>query len=900
MSKQHSTFFVSITISFIAAAIFFAAPKICHAAPPPQPTTVDAALDLAQRTLEYVQQSRSLPGAAARLADLKTRADRLTATERSATKPSGDTADALRREILALRREIIFAHPALDFDRLLVNKCPGTLYSHNCDQYLGRHSRSGPGPVIIENWKSPDRLKENILLDGKMPLGAYSKPKLHWHGDRIVFAFCDHTEPQKENRRFFIWECAADGSWVRQLTGTGQDPLDRWGDRVTSLIEDGDPCYLPDSGVAFVSTRCQGFGRCHNGRYTPALLLYRCDEGGENIRQISWSEANETDPAVLHDGRIVYTRWEYINRNVTKFHMLWTTRPDGTGAANFYGNATEDPWMISSASVVPDSDKIFALATGHHTYSTGCVVRIDPSQGENYDQPMLRVTPEVGWLESEKLGQPGSYATPYALNDTLCLTAYTEGKLGGQGRAAHNDYAIYLIDTLGGRELIYRDPNCPCFSPTPIVERPVPPIPAATAASGDFCPADNPTGVLTVQDVHLTRNAPEGRLAPGQIKALRINELINQPAVLKNGGAQPSLIRHEIPKKILGTVPVCEDGSVSLVVPARVPLQIQALDAEGKSILTMRSLIYLQPDEYRSCVGCHEAPGTSPLRRQGIAATRPPVEIRPDDSTSYATGFSYPRSVQPVWDRYCIDCHGLSDDPVKNGGIDLTGTLERSRLPKGFMRSDPGLVPRSYNTLFDCDGKSLLGVALFKNETNESKPCDYFAAASRLIPLLTDGKHYGVKLDDSSLRAVIGWLDLNAQCYGDFSWNRVETCGPNAEGEKALRSYLAEHFGAEIATQPYHTLVNVGRPQRSRALLAATSEKAGGWGQWKTKDGKPIDRIKLLRLIEASIEPQKFHDIAGTCGRTPCICKSCWVREAEAQFQAKLEEQKKENGESTN
>ena len=42
--------------------------------------------------------------------------------------------------------------------------------------------------------------------------------------------------------------------------------------------------------------------------------------------------------AVLPDGRILYTRWEYVDRNQLAFHHLWTTNPDGTGQMVFYGN----------------------------------------------------------------------------------------------------------------------------------------------------------------------------------------------------------------------------------------------------------------------------------------------------------------------------------------------------------------------------------------------------------------------------------------------------------------------------------------------------------------------------------------------------------------------------------
>jgi len=624
--------------------------KPSQSALPPSPQTVPEALKLAEKTLIYVEKSRKVPEFAAELKKLSKKA-----------KLSGNSPQLLQA-IKQLRRKILFAHPALDFKKLLINKTPPTKYSHNCDQYLARHSSPGK-LVVLTDWKTANP-KEAVLFEGKMPVGSYNKPKLHWNGKKIVFAFAKHSEGvESKERRFFIWEAALDGSSLRQLTGTKADRFNRWGGRYTSVIEDNDPSYLPDGGIAFVSTRCQGFGRCHNGRYTPSLLLYRWDKD-YGVSQLSWGEANECDPTVLNDGRIVYTRWEYINRDVTKFHMLWWTRPDGTASNNFYGNATERPWMLSSMSTIPGSQKVLALATGHHTYSTGAMVLIDPTQGDDYEEPITRITPEIQWFEAEEIVNAGCYSTPYALNEDLYLASYSPQKIPKQGQQGKNDYAIYLVDSFGGRELIYRDEKVSSFSPTPLIKKSMPPVlpenvPLAARLgssdrNGDTQPAAPKPAVLTLQDVYLTRNDPDGVLKRGEIKSLRINAILNQPAVTKGGGAQPSLVRHDTPKKILGTVPVYADGSAKFEVPSCRALQLQALDKDGIAVLTMRSFIYLQPGEQRSCVGCHETPGTPPVLRQTAAMTKDVTPIIPTSAieTDPYEGFSYPRMVQPVWDRY--------------------------------------------------------------------------------------------------------------------------------------------------------------------------------------------------------------------------------------------------------
>lgn len=130
-----------------------------------------------------------------------------------------------------------------------------------------------------------------------------------------------------QERRFFLYEAALDGSWCRQLTGTKRDPLDTWMNRGTALIEDNDPAYLPDGGIVFISTRSQSFGRCHGGRYNQAWVLHRSNGDGDQIRQLSFNNENEYEPSVLNDGRIVFTRWEYTNRHEIFFHMLWPAAP---------------------------------------------------------------------------------------------------------------------------------------------------------------------------------------------------------------------------------------------------------------------------------------------------------------------------------------------------------------------------------------------------------------------------------------------------------------------------------------------------------------------------------------------------------------------------------------------
>ena len=285
-----------------------------------------------------------------------------------------------------------------------------------------------------------------------------------------------------------------------------------------------------------------------------------------------------------------------------------------------------------------------------------------------------------------------------------------------------------------------------------------------------------------------------------------------------------------MPKRILGTAPVNDDGSVAFRAPAGQPLLFQLLDHNGMALMTMRALVYLQPGETIGCVGCHESRHTSPDRpalTNGIQVH----DLQPPAGPRYEGGLSFARTVQPVLDRYCIGCHGLDK---RDGNLDLLGTLDHVTFPrKQWPGPNKMLVSRAYHSLLTRDG--LVNVAYADMETDYSAPKDYFAHAGRLAKLLLDGHpdqtgKSRVTLDRESFARIIDWLDANAICYGDYSWNKREWREPSVEGERALREQIRLRFGPELARQPFGALVNVAVPEESRILMAPLAANAGGWG----------------------------------------------------------------------
>jgi len=791
---------------------------------------------------------------------------------------SGDLDKYLAKyaEMQAVFLKALTRQPLFDFDEILINRNPPTKYSHNGDQHLGRHSRIGKGLSILSGWKTGHPVVRT-LLEGKMPPGAYRNPDLSYDGKRVVFAFCDHTEPNPNYRRYFIYEAAIDGSWVRQLTGTKRDTFETWYDRATVLIEDNDPCYLPSGEIVFVSTRCQSFGRCHGGRYNPAWNLHKCDKDGNHIVQLSYGNENEVEPSVLDDGRIIFTRWEYTNRHEMFFHKLWWCRPDGTSVTHFFGNDMIVPHQFLEATAIPGKNKIVATAQGHHSYNTGTTVVIDPQLSENGEAAIAHITPETPYSESQGWPSP-HYSHPYPLSEEWFLVSRANHPVPPQGRLPPEaDRAIYLVNAAGLREKIYEDPEVASVSPIPIRVRTTPPaLPSTLPEKAE------PFGLVFLQNAYLTRNDPKGIIKPGMIKWLRINELGVQPRASRLSCTMT--VPNDLPKKVLGTVPVDADGSAVFKVPANTSLQMQILDENGMALMTEKSFFYLMPGEVRSCIGCHEGEGTTPdVTIAGKLGKMQQLPIKPAAGPQYKGGMSFARTVQPVLDRYCITCHGL-DKTEKEVNL----VYDTWRYPQSLR----AIVSRGQHRIGD-KGFSGSTYAEYPGvSVNISRPRKFYAYENQVAQMLLKGEKNHPKLaetDRESYMRIIEWLDLNGQCFGDLFPNRIEDRKFDEKGLAALRENIKEVYGEKIAKQPASALVNVAQPEESRVLMMGLPAKKGGWQQVKAfSDTSDPKYRKMAALIDACIIRNPAEN---TNGWEPSLIQGGgegWVMEARDKYRADL------------
>ena len=654
-----------------------------------------------------------------------------------------------------LRRTIALGNPSAQVGPLVFAKQVPGRFSHQLTQYYGRYARPGGGIFVLDRPGESMACRE--LGADALPSGSYMQPEVSYDGKRVLFAYCQCTPQPKDGKRsqrgpkYHLYEMAADGSGLRQLTDGPYDDLA--------------PCELPNGKIVFTSTRRGGWHRCGNpGCETYALAVANRD--GSDPRPISRHETHEWDPSVLSDGRLLYTRWDYVDRHAVHYQHLWSVRPDGSGVATYYGNNTFNPVGIWEARQVPGSDKVMATAAAHHAMTAGSIVLVHVARGVDGLQSITRLTPDAPFPESEAMVLPRwrasvrpkslpvspeakrwpghCYRSPYPLSETYFLAAYSFHPLMGEPNPNRaNMFGLYLVDRFGNKELLYRGLNIASLWPVPLRARPRPP---ALPSEGAY--AEGGKGTFYLQNVYES----DPSLPPGSIKALRIMQVLpkstpgaNRPRVgLAN--ASPG-------KQVLGTVPVEPDGSAHFRAPAGTALAFQALDERGQAVQIMRSITYVWPGEHASCVGCHESRlSTPPQMPLAQALTRPPSEIEPGPDGSKP--LSYPILVQPVLDKHCVKCHS---GPKPKGGFALTGESQ-------------GHYTASYVTLAKRVPHAAWRGGDFRRTNSEpvSVPDHFGARASGLMKMLLRG-HSAVKLSDGDLERLVTWMDANALFYGTFN-----------------------------------------------------------------------------------------------------------------------------------
>ncbi len=719
--------------------------------------------------------------------------------------------------------------------------------------------RTGVGSAIRAIDPARPELGARVIFDD--PAGFILDMGLSYDGKTIAFAY--KREAARGQHPFHIYEVGVDGRGLRQVS--------------TGPYHDVSPMYLPDGRIVFNSTRVESYSLCQDFL---AAALHVMDADGGNVRRLEYNTLCNTTPYVLEDGSILFTRWEYQDKNIFCTQALWTINPDGSRLQLFYGNTLTIPNAIYGAKQIPGTRKVICVMAGHHFPPLGGIAVIDRSHGLESTESMRTLTPEVpyrvtrgrDWKDANwqvgDIFHPWSYTDPWPLSDGLFLVSY-----GGPLRNGPERYRLHLMDATGLKAPLYDDPATSCFHPMPLVPRTLPHrLPGEPPAESDG------EGYFFVQDVY--EGLVQGGVERGQVKQLRVMSQV--PKRYNTEGPRysdhyPAIGDGTYYVKVnYGTVPVDEDGAAYFSAPAGVELYFQALDADGKELRRMGTVTQITAGETQSCIGCHESRFQAPaMRPSGMERLqRPPDPITPP---SWGAGpVDFASQVQPVLDRYCVECH---QGPNPEGGVDLSGDKTR-------------LFSMAYETLVFTPGL-VAAYHLHGAPTGNFPPLATGSYVSRLTELL-DGKHADVEVDAEGRRAIYAWIDANIPYYGTWAMCRPHTVGGRdtwlGPGQRPLPWFaafseayraaglpdnIAPNTGINPRYYPHrirglrHADINLTHPQYSRVLLDHLAQSAGG----RAEDAKAAFKSPedpryqaMLRAIErgkAALLAQPRIDMPG-------------------------------------
>jgi formylglycine-generating enzyme required for sulfatase activity len=660
--------------------------------------------------------------------------------------------NALTEQFDEFRREVLLANPLLDFEQILLVK------------------RKGPGNGLPANWQSNSQIRAKSFDDSiemlslndppgetttffKPPEGLMvSDVDLHFDADRMLFSMMD------AHGRWQVWEIRADGTGLRQITPG--DPAD---------VDSYDSCYLPDGRIIYTSTACMIGVPCVYGN-SHVTNTYIIDADGQNIRQLTFDQEHNWSPCVMNNGRILYQRWEYADLPHSNSRMLFTMNPDGTSQFAWYGSNSLWPNSIFYARPIPGSPtKAIGIVTGHHGVARqGEMILFDVSVGRNEaDGAVQRIGDwgkEVEPVVADNLvgGSWPKFLHPYPISDKYFLAAVQP--------TASSRIGIYLVDVFDNMLLLSESPTHQLMEPIPLRKTKTPPIIQDRVIPGAK------EALVYLADVY---NGPGLAGVPrGTVKQLRV---YTYGFSYQNMGGLLGIIGIDGPwdmRRVLGSVPVHSDGSAKFTVPANMPIAVQPLDEEGRSLQLMRSWMTAMPGEVLQCNGCHESQNDAAVTKTTIAFGRRPADI--DPWYGELRGFDYSREVQPVIDRYCIGCH--DGQPLDDGTVTLN-------LRGDQMIDDFSMVTAGNGGGTGAAGHFSVGYAELHRYVRRSgiesdihllTPMEYHAGTTELVQMLEKG-HHGVKLDDEAWDRLITWIDMNCPYHGTWGEqlsSRAQSQGP--------------------------------------------------------------------------------------------------------------------------
>ncbi len=772
---------------------------------------------------------------------------------------AGPRVGELQQQFESLRRDALLANPLLSEQPLLfVMRAQYASDHHNTETMfqtgeINTGSFRGGGALKMIRLTQPapqpgpDTKAANastavvVTTIHEVSKGMVRDPDVSFDGKKILFSM--RLDARDD---YHLYEINIDGTNLKQLTfGPG--------------VSDIDPIYLPNGQILFTSTREPKYCMCN--RHIMGNL-FTMDADGANIQQIGHSTLHEGHSSLLPDGRVIYDRWEYVDRNFGDAQGLWTTNPDGTNHVVYYGNSTESPGAKLEARAIPGTEQVICTFSSCHDRPWGALAILDRRLGVDGREPVLRTWPAPaigrvghGGYDTFQSIQP-KYQNPYPLSANYFLCS----RMTGQGE----QMGIYLLDVFGNEILVHVEaPGC--FNPRPLAARVRPPvIPSRVDLS-------KKEGYFYVSNVY--QGTGMEKIKRGSIKQLRVVEspekrFWTQPGWDGGTGQQaPGMAWNDFNNKaIVGTAPVEDDGSAYFAVPADRFVYFQLLDEKGMLVQSMRSGTIARPGEHAGCVGCHEYRlGTVASNTTPLAMRRSPSKLTPWYGP--ARNFSYLVEVQPAFDRNCVSCHDYGKEAGKK--LNLAGDVNSC-----FNTSYVELRRKNYVKVVGAGPARVL------------MPMTWGSHVSRLAEVLVKGHGKAeidreVKLNREDFDRIVTWIDINAPYYPEYAGGMYRD---NAYGRCPLNGgqvqKLASLTGVNVAGDMLQA--SFTRPEISPCLARIPNKS----------DPRYIQALAILQAGKEMLTKHPRPDMPGSNLDNPLEikqqCKFDRFQQAEAQARAAI------------
>jgi hypothetical protein len=673
-------------------------------------------------------------------------------------------------EARRVNRSLVFAKARLGFDEIVLYNRYALHYKPNvCGVHTTWSYKPGGDVVVVSGLEKHQR--EASLIKTKLGAGHIHGFDLSFGKDKVVFAWA--SQPEWPPRFSTRWPRRGNDCFAFELRNTTIPPhvyeMDIASGKITQLTDhnfwtDVEPMYCPDGTIAFSSDRSAHSPSC-DGKMNDLTdhNLYSISADRRRIRRLTNQKDVDMHPHLLDNGLIAYLRWEYQERDFWDMHSVWTVKPDGTMSDALFKQHLGAPLSVRDARSIPGTRKLVAIAAGHHALPKGPVVILNPSAGINEQkgietltvgsrpQEMSRYEWKRTWTQ-QVVGDGGVHVAggffmmPYAVSEKAYLVSYGYGNKEARRYNNHhadvdsNGLGVYLLDSSGNMELVYRSPLYSCYGVIPYQKRKKPMIlPDAVDMTKNYA-------TCIIPDVY---EGMEG-VERGKVKYIRVAEALPWPIVPGEGVKRWDLSNRWCPVRVIGTVPVEDDGSAHFKVPVadNASVYFQALDEKYMEVRRMRSSISFQPGERRSCNGCHETKWITPSRKQGKAVTRTAVMPKPPEwGANRQLGFDW--MIQPTLDKHCVSCHG-AEAPKK--GLNFT-------------------TGKAYNTIRKA---KLVSISPRQGDGTITAPYQYGSHKSRFITqLLKKDTPCKAKLSESEWIRLVTWVDANAPNRADMLSKRT-------------------------------------------------------------------------------------------------------------------------------